>query len=635
MKKYIIEKSRQLFAFVVYIFLPLVGGGWMGVSCNDFLTIYPTDRIVGEDFWKTKSDVDQMVDGCYLSMLNEDVQARAIIWGAYRSDELVKRDDLTDQTLDNINAVNLLPTMGYCSWASLYKVINNCNVVLNHAPEVMTVDPEFTEGDYQVVRAQMLALRSLCYFYLVRAFRDVPYMSHSVENDNEVEAVPQVAPGEVLQHCLDDLQEARRYIMKSGGYGQNDWRNWGYITSDAVDAIMADIYLWRGSMTHDNADYQKVVELVDRVVEAKDAYYQKYNSELVGTGKKDIYHLYDAEDAQLMLFHYNNGNCRESILEWQYNGINNANSELEKCYYKTDNSAQHGRLMASKIFNSIETNANKAQAQKLFFTKNDYRFWNIVYDADNAEAEQLAIRKMVYAESSESFLTPKATAGLSKSSSRDFSNFRQNWIVYRITDLMLMKAEALVAMCDNENSEDSQAYIKQAFNLVQAVNLRSMDKTAKDTLRATNFRTKDAMEILVLTERERELCFEGKRWWDLMRFCYRGMKDVDINHTMAGDLASEGTDTQGSEASPATKSSGTSSATQGSEASANNNWPKLRKEMADFIVRKYKAGEGDAVSYKMNSEPYLYWPVYENEMKANVLLKQNPVWIQEKSTEKN
>ena len=32
-------------------------------ACNDFLTIYPTDRIVGDDFWKTKADVDQMVDG--------------------------------------------------------------------------------------------------------------------------------------------------------------------------------------------------------------------------------------------------------------------------------------------------------------------------------------------------------------------------------------------------------------------------------------------------------------------------------------------------------------------------------------------------------------------------------------------
>jgi hypothetical protein len=596
MKKIILNKTRKLVRFIVYIFLPLVGGGWMGVSCNDFLTIYPTDRIVGEDFWKTKSDVDQMVDGCYLSMLKEDVQARAIIWGAYRSDELVKRDDYTDLTLDNINAVNLLPTMGYCSWASLYKVINNCNIVLNHAQDVMTVDPEFTEGDYQVVRAQMLALRSLCHFYLVRAFRDIPYMSHSVENDDDVKAVPQLSPGEVLQYCLDDLEEARRYIMKSGGYGQNDWRNWGYITTDAVDAIMADIYLWRGSMTHDNGDYEKVVELVDRVIEAKDAYYKKYNYEMVGTDKKDIYHLYEAEDAQLMLFHFNNGNSRESILEWQYNGINNANTELERYYYKTDNSAQHGRLMASKIFNSIEASANKQGAQKIFFSKNDYRFWNIVYDADNAEAEQLAIRKMVYGESSQSVVSVKSTAGLSKGTSRDFDNFRQNWIVYRITDLMLMKAEALVALSTDEDADK----LREAFNLVQAVNKRSMDIDAKDTLKLGNFRTKDAMEVLVLTERERELCFEGKRWWDLMRYCYRGMQGVDINSTM--DLSSQ---------------------------------PKLRKEMADLIIRKYKAGEGDAVSYKMDSEPYLYWPIYENEMKANALLNQNPVWIQEKSTEKN
>ena len=70
-------------------------------------------------------------------------------------------------------------------------------------------------------------------------------------------------------------------------------------------------------MTHDNADYQKVVELVDQVVEAKDDYYQKYSTEVVGAGQKDPYHLYDGEDAQLMLFHFNNGNCRESILEWQ------------------------------------------------------------------------------------------------------------------------------------------------------------------------------------------------------------------------------------------------------------------------------------------------------------------------------
>jgi len=573
-------------------------------SCTDFLTIYPTDRIVGENFWKTKSDVDQMVDGCYQSMLSADVQTRAIIWGAYRSDELVKLSDYNNTTLDNISALNLLPTMGYCSWESFYKVINNCNIVLNHAPDVMELDPEFTQGDYEVVCAQMKALRSLCYFYLVRAFRDVPYVTHSVEDDTQVEALPQSTPAEVLQHCIDDLTEARQYIMKSGGYGQNDWRNWGYITTDAVDAILADIHLWRGSMTK-NAynDYEEVERLVEQIVDNKDAYYKKYHTDKVGTGDEDKYHLFLYGDALLEVFYPSYSNSRESILEWQYNGINNSNTALENHYYKLDKNASNGTMMASQIFNTVEATANKEQAKKVFFSKNDYRFWNNVYEADNAEAEQMAIRKMVFGESSAVTLVPPATSGLSKSTSRNYDNFRQNWVVYRITDLMLMEAEALVAM----STDADEANLTKAFNLVQKVNKRSMLKTAKDTLNVADYATKDAMELLVLAERERELCFEGKRWWDLLRYCYRGMDGVDITKTMASQTGENGQ----------TKA------------------PTLRKSMTEFITRKYKAGEGDAVSYKMDSEPYLYWPVYESEMKVNNQLKQNPVWIQEKSTSKN
>ena len=194
-------------------------------------------------------------------------------------------------------------------------------------------------------------------------------------------------------------------------------------------------------------------------------------------------------------------------------------------------------------------------------------------------------------------LAPTAAAGLSKTSSRNFDNFRQNWIVYRITDLMLMKAEALVAMSTDADTEN----LTKAFNLVQVVNKRSMLKTAKDTLMVTDYPTKNDMELLVLAERERELCFEGKRWWDLLRYCYRGMDGVDITQTLKAPPAA----------------------------------PTLRKTMTDFITRKYKSGEGDAVSYKMDSEPYLYWPIYESELKVNNQLVQNPVWIQEKSTSKN
>ena len=568
-------------------------------SCNDFLTIYPTDRVVGEDFWKTKADVNQMVDGCYKSMIDYSVQERAIMWGAYRSDELDKLSDYNDNTLDNISAVNLLPTNRYNDWSSFYKVINNCNIVLNHAEAVMDEDPEFTLGDYQVVRAQMLALRSLCYFYLVRAFRDVPYTTQSYEEDSQAEPQPQSAPDIVLQHCLDDLLDARQYIMRSGAYGRYDWRNWGYMTRDAIHALMADIYLWRASMTHSAADYQQAIVYSDSVINAKHAYYELYKEYDITETEEDIYHLEDGDRALSTIFGTNSGNSHESILEWQYNGHDNSNKALENYYYESgddNNYRQTSILMASSLFNSVDPNANTNQAKKFYLSANDYRYWNNVYEANNEEAEQMSVRKMV--STSDISNIKGLNVGESKSNSRAFREFRQNWIVYRLTDVMLMKAEALV---ETAKSDSDVVNLKQAFNLVQAVNKRSMMKTAADTLKFENFKSKSDFELLVLAERERELCFEGKRWWDLLRYCYRHMEGVDIRQTLAAQGA----------------------------------WPALYQPMLTMIIRKYSGEGGDAVSYKMKSEPYLYWPILESETKVNSLLNQNPVFIQEKSTSKN
>ena len=584
---------------ILALIAPLLGGvgGGLLTSCNDFLTIYPTDRIVGTDFWKTKADVNQMVDGAYVSMLGGGIQERAIMWGAFRSDELVKNVDHVSTVLDNVSAVNLLPSMGYCSWADFYYVINRCNIVLRHAPEVMQEDPEFTQGDYDVVRAQMLALRSLCYFYLVRAFRDVPYMTESVEDDSEIQTIAQSSPGEVLQNCLNDLEEASRYIIKTGAYGQGDWRNWGYFTRDAVHALMADIYLWRASMTHDRGDYQQVVSYADRIIDAKDQYYQSTHTTSVSTSKENKYHLANGITAFVSIFQ--TGNSHESILEWQYNGRNNSNTTLENYYYQVGDEKNHktyGIAMASNIFNITATNANTPQGQKVFFSTNDYRFWNNVYEANSEEAEQMHIRKMV--SNTGSIIPTTSTVGEHKGNARGFEEYDQNWIVYRLTDVMLMKAEALVELADSTDRTTQ----KLAFDLVQAVNQRSMTESAGDTLVFGNFPTKASMELLVLNERERELCFEGKRWFDLLRYTYRHMNGVNIYQKLA--------DT--------------------------SNWPTLYLPMVELLTRKStEGGQSSAIAIKMKTEPYLYWPIQESETKVNNLLKQNPVWYQEKSTSKN
>jgi len=574
-------------------------------SCNDFLTIYPTDKTVGEDFWKTKEDVEGMVTGAYTQMLSYGCQERAIIWGAFRSDELTKYSDYSSTALDNISAVNLLPTNSYNSWGNFYGVINRCNIVLNHAPEVMELDPKFTQGDYDEIRAQMLALRSLCYFYLVRTFRDVPYTTQSFEDDDQVFAIPQTAPDSVLQYCINDLEEAEKYIMKSGAYGVNNWRNKGYMTRDAVYALMADIYLWRASMTHNRSFYEKCIEYADKLIDSKDEYYRTIHVNRIGGAQEDKYHLADL-NSMYNIFSTQFGNQDESILEWQYDGRSQANNALLNYYNREgDNDHQHSNseIMATQIFNFPDETANTLQGRKVYHSKNDYRYWQNVYGVNNEEATELSIRKFIASSgivAGEGSSVGNDPTGFTRGETairRDYRNFSQNWIVYRLTDVMLMKAEALV---QTAASDSDHVALNEAFQLVQTINKRAMKVTATDTLLIENFKGKEAMELLVLAERERELCFEGKRWYDLVRFCYRHMEGVDANRKMA-DMT---------------------------------DWPALYSPMLRLIVRKYVNG-GDAVSYKMKSEPYLYWPIQYSETLVNNQIKQNPVFQQEKSTTKN
>ena len=60
----------------------------MLVSCVDTI-ILPDDKTVEEDFWKSKSDVQLIVNNAYRSMLSENVISRLVVWGDLRSDEMI------------------------------------------------------------------------------------------------------------------------------------------------------------------------------------------------------------------------------------------------------------------------------------------------------------------------------------------------------------------------------------------------------------------------------------------------------------------------------------------------------------------------------------------------------------------
>lgn len=216
-------------------------------SCTDFLTIYPTDKVVLEDFWKDKADVDGMVANSYKNLVSDDFVKRVFVYGELRSDDVVETTNIGTE-LKYINNANLLATNGYCNWSIYYKIINNCNIVLHFAPQVLEEDPDFTQGDLDVVRGEMLAMRALCHFYLVRTFRDVPLLKEAKIDDSQDLNIKQSTPIEALDFILQDLKEAENLVLPSGAYNKETY-NKGRFTADAVRAIRADVLLWKAAFT--------------------------------------------------------------------------------------------------------------------------------------------------------------------------------------------------------------------------------------------------------------------------------------------------------------------------------------------------------------------------------------------------
>lgn len=86
---------------------------------------------------------------------------------------------------------------------------------------------------------------------------------------------------------------------------------------------------------------------------------------------------------------------------------------------------------------------------------------------------------------------------------RDQDQSFAHWIFYRYADVLLMKAEAL-----NEINKPLEAsrIVKTIRDRANAVELKVMDSLSKSS-----------MVSYILEERQRELAYEGKRWYDVLR----------------------------------------------------------------------------------------------------------------------
>ncbi len=532
-------------------------------GCSDFLDILPMNEVVLENYWTEKGDVTSVVNSCYESLESSDCLTRMGVWGELRSDNLRMGANVPDE-INEILKENLLPSNPMCNWGKFYEAINRCNTVCHYAPMVQEIDPNYTMEEMKANIAEVSTIRALCYFYLIRTFKNVPYTTSPSIDDSQTYVLPATPFEDVLDSLITDLESVkndavRRYFTDES---PNAYQNSSKVTRWTVYALLADLYLWKG-------DWNNAIRYCDLVIDFKRQQYKDMVERMGNVNNIDLI------DSIPMILEkpvgsttcgntyneiFGEGNSFESIFELYFRTNQSQQNSWVSSYYG-DNTNTLGRLSAPDfLFKDV------AQGTNNVFKRTDGR----AYESSELTSSRYAITKYARRQVNYSTQNVATEKDLQLSSSRRSSS-DANWILYRLSDMLLIKAEALI----ERNNEGDLA---DAFALIDIVNKRANDAvngTRSSTLKKDDYiDSKPAMEDLLLEERQREFLFEGKRWFDLVRFARR-----DGDNTRLISLAS----------------------------------------------RKYIENV-NAIKIKLADPNIIYFPYAKNELKVNPLLKQNPAF---------
>lgn len=569
--KNIKHKLRKL--SYIYLALPLAGGigGGLLTSCDDFLDTLPLNDVVLENYWTKKEDVTSVLNSCYESLQSSESLTRMVVWGEMRSDNIIQK---TTPSFDmqNILKEDILPTNSMCNWAVMYTTINRCNILIHYAPKVEAIDPNYTETEMKANIAEASFIRDLCYFYLLRTFKAVPMSFEASIDDQQTYVYPATDINEGLDMLIADLKSVendavRRYFDDTKYTNQEMARNSeakknsARVTRYAIYALIADMSLWRGN-------YDDVIKYTDLIMDYKKSSYDARIAEQGNNAFKDMALFYnvplilerpvgDAREGNAYNEIFGQGNSCESIFELCYN--EGGNNSFLNDYYNPSSNARGYFGVQSTYTEGVQAGNNS------IFTKDDCR----AYESIIASSGTSSIGK--YSTREISFELDKISGGNAAwPTGATRSSTDANWIFYRLTDVMLMKAEALI--------EKGKENYEEAFKLINAVYRRAHSITAETGgLKSSDYDSNasySTMITLLFEERNRELMFEGKRWFDLVR------KSLRDGNTLT-----------------------------------------LRTAAA----KKSKVNE-NMIKIKLADPNIIFWPYSKEELKLNSYLKQNPAY---------
>ncbi len=433
------------------------------VSCESNLEEVPLSFFEESNSFRSAADANSAINGVY-DRVKSTYGMTMINLSNLNSDEMkVTEDNAVGNEIHN-NLFNSGSGLFNTFYVNSYISIDRANRVIANVPQI-NMDTKLRD---QIV-GEAKFLRALAYFNLVRAFGDVPLVT-AISNDVVNVSIPRTSIEEVYKQIVNDLKEAEQVLpVRYTAAGQI-----GRATSGAAKSILAKVYLT-------TKDWQNAVTKAKEVIDS------------------EVYTLLP--------------DYRDVFLPEKKNGPEHIFSIQYSCLLP-----EYGSSMAINfsIFFSYPINrgGGNYMATPEFadsYDEGDYRKRvSIIYKKELQDGTVVESRTGPHFDK---YWDPTPCGG---------AQARNNFIVIRYADVLLMYAEALNEL----NGPAPDAY--QAINQVRKRARNGIGNAQPQDLSGL---TKEQFRAAILRERGWELCAEGHRRWDLLRTgtYLEKMKSIGVN----------------------------------------------------------------------------------------------------------
>ncbi|HSC55489.1 MAG TPA: RagB/SusD family nutrient uptake outer membrane protein [Phnomibacter sp.] len=251
-----------------------VGAAFLA-GCNKTFDIKPEDHLDVTQAYQNVYDADAAVLGVYGKFMG--LAEQYIVLNELRAD-LINYTENADEALRDISTHNVKLGNRYADPRPFYEVILNCNDVLENFQK-MSDEKKMTDDQFKQRYSDIAALRSFLYLQLGIHFGEVPYITSSLKDVNQIKNAANF-PRLPFNVLLDSLINATEKIPFKELYPTGTNLNVtvdGYPTQKFFinkKVVLGDLYLWKGDYVKSASWYREVMETA-----SSDAFGENYFSQ--------------------------------------------------------------------------------------------------------------------------------------------------------------------------------------------------------------------------------------------------------------------------------------------------------------------------------------------------------------------